>query len=130
TSYTHGRADSARNTSAFADHRHPTLDMSRASLIAAMRHHSEFERGSTALRVLGIGLITAMFAAAIGVIAVFTFAVTVDGHSMDPTLRTGDRLSSNFLSRDDIERFDLVEATEPGRSTRLVKRVIGMPGDT
>lgn len=88
------------------------------------------DRGSAAYRFVGIGALALFFLAAIGGIAAFTFAVTVDGHSMDPTLRTGDRLSANFLSRDDVQRFDLVEATEPGRSTRLVKRVIAMPGDT
>ncbi len=88
------------------------------------------ERGSAAHRVVGIGALVLFFVAAIGAIAVFTFAVTVDGHSMDPTLKTGDRLSANMFAKDDVERFDLVEAAEPGNGTHIVKRVIGMPGDT
>ncbi len=96
----------------------------------AMNHCPRPEHGRAAYRALGIGTLVLFFVAAIGGIAAFTFAVTVDGHSMDPTLRTGDRLTANFWSRDDVERFDLVEATEPGKSTRLVKRVIAIPGDT
>lgn len=88
------------------------------------------DRGSALPRALGIGALAVFFVVALAALALFTFAVTVDGRSMEPTLRTGDRLSANFLSRDGVERFDLVEITEPGKQTRLVKRVIGMPGDT
>lgn len=57
--------------------------------------------------------------------------VTVDGHSMDPTLANGEKL---FVLRvASIERFDIVvaqETDENGNSKRIVKRVIGTPGDT
>lgn len=58
--------------------------------------------------------------------------VKVDGHSMDPTLADGERLivlSTNVTS---VKRFDIVVAqeTEDGASKDIVKRVIGMPGDT
>lgn len=56
--------------------------------------------------------------------------VKVDGHSMDPTLADGERLI--VLSTTSIDRFDIVVAkeTEDGKTKEIVKRVIGMPGDT
>ena len=56
--------------------------------------------------------------------------VKVDGHSMDPTLAAGDRLI--VLDHTNINRFDIVVAkeTEDGQTKEIVKRVIGMPGDT
>lgn len=54
------------------------------------------------------------------------FPVQVEGHSMDPTLANGERLI--VLKTTSIERFDIVVADEDGKN--IVKRVIGMPGDT
>lgn len=56
--------------------------------------------------------------------------VKVDGHSMDPTLADGERLI--VLNHTKINRFDIVVAkeTEDGQTKEIVKRVIGMPGDT
>ena len=56
--------------------------------------------------------------------------VKVDGHSMDPTLADGERLI--VLDQTKINRFDIVVAkeTEDGQTKEIVKRVIGMPGDT
>ena len=56
--------------------------------------------------------------------------VKVEGHSMDPTLADGERLI--VLSTTSIDRFDIVVAkeTEDGKTKEIVKRVIGMPGDT
>ena len=56
--------------------------------------------------------------------------VKVEGHSMDPTLADGERLI--VLSHTSISRFDIIVASE-GEGTqekKIVKRVIGMPGDT
>ncbi|WP_265333823.1 signal peptidase I [Nocardioides sp. Kera G14] len=63
-----------------------------------------------------------------------TFSVTVSGDSMQPTLHPKDRLEVDLLHRKDVDRFDLVEAVEPGEAkfgggTDIVKRVIGLPGD-
>ena len=56
--------------------------------------------------------------------------VQVDGHSMDPTL--ADRQRVIVLKHTSIERFDIVVAkeVEEGKTKQIVKRVIGMPGDT
>ncbi|WP_161962506.1 signal peptidase I [Nocardioides speluncae] len=62
-------------------------------------------------------------------IAALTFSVQVSGTSMDPTLKEGDRLLVDFIGRDRIKRFDLVEAKPGEGSPTLVKRVVGMPGD-
>ena len=55
----------------------------------------------------------------------------VSGHSMDPTLADGEYLLEvRYLP---IDRFDIVvakETDENGNEKRIVKRVIGMPGDT
>lgn len=57
--------------------------------------------------------------------------VTVDGHSMDPTLQDKEHLI--MLKTTGIERFDIVvvsEKDETGEEKLIVKRIIGMPGDT
>lgn len=57
--------------------------------------------------------------------------VAVDGHSMDPTLADGERLFVVKTAK--VDRFDIVVASETdenGDSKKIVKRVIGMPGDT
>ena len=54
----------------------------------------------------------------------------VDGHSMYPTLNDGDRGFSSIIGRtlDGIERFDIVVIKTDEKL--LVKRVIGLPGET
>lgn len=57
--------------------------------------------------------------------------VVVDGHSMDPTLADKERLV--IVRKSTINRFDIVvakEETADGSTKDIVKRVIGMPGDT
>lgn len=57
--------------------------------------------------------------------------VSVDGHSMDPTLQHQEKLI--MLKTTSIDRFDIVVASEldaNGDEKLIVKRVIGMPGDT
>ena len=56
--------------------------------------------------------------------------VRVDGHSMDPTLADNEYLL--VINKLPINRFDIVVAseTENGKTKEIVKRVIGLPGDT
>ncbi|MGT2958539.1 signal peptidase I [Streptococcus bovimastitidis] len=56
--------------------------------------------------------------------------VRVDGHSMDPTLAHNERLI--VLNHTKIDRFDMIVAKEEenGQVKEIVKRVIGLPGDT
>ncbi|GAX48389.1 signal peptidase I [Pseudolactococcus reticulitermitis] len=58
--------------------------------------------------------------------------VLVEGHSMDPTLADKERLI--IIKTASIKRQDIVVAKEYNKETQttknIVKRVIGMPGDT
>lgn len=58
--------------------------------------------------------------------------VIVEGHSMDPTLADKERLI--IVKTAKIQRQDIVVAQEyskeDGKNKNIVKRVIGMPGDT
>ena len=56
--------------------------------------------------------------------------VRVDGHSMDPTLTDSEYLL--VINKLPIDRFDIVVAseTENGKTKEIVKRVIGLPGET
>lgn len=75
------------------------------------------------------------------VIVIRTFIATpvrVDGSSMDPTLKDGDILILNKLSRN-YKRFDIVvveikqkyykKGKVNYKTTKLVKRIIGLPGE-
>ncbi|NQN49212.1 signal peptidase I [Streptococcus suis] len=56
--------------------------------------------------------------------------VSVDGHSMDPTLQHQEKLI--MFKTTSIDRFDIVVASETdsdGTEKLIVKRVVGMPGD-
>ena len=56
--------------------------------------------------------------------------VRVDGSSMDSTLKDGDILILNKLDKN-YERFDVVvvNVTIDGKTSKLVKRIIGLPGE-
>ncbi|WP_293873425.1 signal peptidase I [Streptococcus sp. A12] len=56
--------------------------------------------------------------------------VRVDGHSMDPTLADSEYLL--VINKLPVDRFDIVVAseTENGKTKEIVKRVIGLPGET
>ncbi|MBD1380629.1 signal peptidase I [Metabacillus arenae] len=56
---------------------------------------------------------------------------TVDGVSMQPTIKEGKELRINRLSHrlNPIERFDIVVFYSPEKKESVVKRVIGVPGD-
>lgn len=64
------------------------------------------------------------------VVLIRTFIITpvrVDGKSMLPTLEHNQILLLSKISRD-FERFDIVVINK--NSTKLVKRIIGLPGET
>ncbi|MEU8524128.1 MULTISPECIES: signal peptidase I [Streptomyces] len=83
----------------------------------------------TARRVVGGLFGAALVLAAVGVAAVLTLSVRVDGHSMEPTLRAGERLLAAPDSGGEVRRFDVVLLRPAGREALVVKRVIGVPGD-
>ncbi len=56
------------------------------------------------------------------------FPAAVDGHSMDPTLATGDR--GIVLMHKKPKRFDIVTLDSHDSEEKIyIKRVIGLPGD-
>jgi signal peptidase I len=79
---------------------------------------------------LGWTALIAGLLALLTIVAALAFSVTVKGHSMEPTVHEGDRLLMKFWDRGTIERFDLVEARVGVAKTPVVKRVVGLPGDT
>ena len=54
--------------------------------------------------------------------------VRVDGDSMNKTFKNGDILILYKLSK--INRFDVIVLHEEKNNEKIIKRVIGMPGDT
>ncbi|MCR5299384.1 MAG: signal peptidase I [Erysipelotrichaceae bacterium] len=57
--------------------------------------------------------------------------VVVDGRSMEPLLTDGDRGFSFVITRRlGLERFDIVIVENEKTDGKLVKRIIGMPGET
>ena len=58
--------------------------------------------------------------------------VQVKGSSMFPTLKDGDFAFSNVLGKSigNIKRFDIVIIHIPEKNEYIVKRVIGLPGET
>ncbi|MBY8847359.1 signal peptidase I [Saccharothrix longispora] len=79
-------------------------------------------RGRVVSAVLGGGVSLLLVAA----LVVFALSSPVSGDSMNPGLRSGDRV----LALDDTpERLDVVTLRPPGGSATVVRRVIGVPGD-
>lgn len=82
--------------------------------------------------LIGVALVIAL------VIKTFLFqAFYIPSESMVPTLKVGDRVLVNKLSYDlhDVHRGDIIVFKAPPEARRdgiddLVKRVIGLPGDT
>ncbi len=70
----------------------------------------------------------------ISVILIRTFIVTpaiVDGASMDDTLADGQLVFINKLTYrfNDIKRFDIVVVSNEINNDKIIKRVIGLPGE-
>lgn len=85
--------------------------------------------GGAVRQVLGWSALVAFLLALLAIVAALAFSVHVRGQSMEPTLEEGDRLLIQFWKRDDIQRFDLVQARVGVAKSPVVKRVVGLPGD-
>lgn len=59
-------------------------------------------------------------------------SVMVDGSSMEPTLKEGDKAITDglFYKLFGIDRFDIVILEHKNFKEKLVKRVVGLPGET
>ncbi|MFF5506273.1 signal peptidase I [Streptomyces roseolus] len=80
-------------------------------------------------RVLGAVLGTGTLLCLLAGVAVTALGVRVDGSSMDPTLRPGDRVLVSPGSEGRVDRFDVVLLRGGRQDSLMVKRVIGLPGD-
>lgn len=58
--------------------------------------------------------------------------IKVEGESMYPTLNDGDFAVVNamYLSKEDIQRFDVVVLKSDILDKNIIKRIIGLPGET
>ncbi len=78
--------------------------------------------------------ICAVVALATFVVLFFCGRVTVQGHSMEPSLEDGDVVLVNrgVYHFDDPERFDVIvfERENNGVTKTYIKRIIGLPGET
>ena len=69
----------------------------------------------------------------IAIILIRLFIVTpvrVSGTSMYPTLKNGDIMLLNKTAKKKIKRYDVVVISKKFKGEELIKRVIGIPGDT
>lgn len=76
-----------------------------------------------------------IFAVIIITVLIFTkivIPVKIQGESMYPTLHNNDAIIVNslYLDRSDIKRFDIVVLKSDKLDEKIIKRVIGLPGDT
>ena len=66
-----------------------------------------------------------------GIPRIFIFDVSVvNGSSMDDTLKNGDVVVARKIGLDHFERGNIVTVQRSGSSGRLVKRIVGLPGET
>lgn len=87
------------------------------------RHKKKFDLAYTIIICLIIAKLITSF--------VFV-SVMVDGSSMFPTLNNGDKAITDafFYKAGGIDRFDIVIVEHKRYDSKLVKRVIGLPGET
>jgi signal peptidase I len=105
-------------------------DEQSSSLGDPSRDSSGFQAGpSTRMRYLAGGILGLLLIVAVAIAAVTLMADQVDGHSMNPTLKNGERFLVHPGTRGRTERFDVVVMHGGRTATPLVKRVIALPGD-
>jgi signal peptidase I len=91
-----------------------------------------FWRESDRRHYVTLLVLTALLAALVTLLNVVVSVTSIDGQSMEPTLRQGDRiLVTRGYDRPtvgDVVSFMAVERN--GQPIRLIKRVVALPGDT
>ncbi|WP_375180097.1 signal peptidase I [Enterococcus rotai] len=97
---------------------------SKKALLEAQKRRQKHKRKMMLFELLGAVLITS---AIVFILSIFLFALPkVEGYSMVPTLRDGDRVYVN--KRGKLKNFELVYVKIPGTKEKEIRRIIGMPG--
>ena len=90
------------------------------------------ENSNTKRHTLKVALMTAVITISL-VIVICVFFVSpmiVSGTSMYPTLENGDLIFVNKIGRNNIELNDIVVYQKPDSDILVIKRVVGVEGDT
>ena len=110
-----------------------TAKAEEAALPGTARETTGKKKKTVGQEILSWVFSFAVALAAALLIRAFLFTlITVDGTSIMETLQDGDRLYVSVLSArlGGYEHGDVVICQYPGRKDYIVKRVIGLPGDT
>ena len=91
---------------------------------------SEKKKTSDSLFLLGLLLVVLLMTAIIALNTFVFFNVRVSGPSMQPTLYTGDVLVANRYASVNRGSIVIIKGEKPGSNDLLIKRVIGLSGDT
>ncbi len=88
------------------------------------------------VKKLLIGLLTVFILAVVLIAGLFVYAsgnkaYVMDGPSMEPTINNGEKVKAKVVPANEVQRGDIIVFTSPiGENKRLLKRVVGLPGDT
>ncbi|MGX7150159.1 signal peptidase I [Enterococcus ureasiticus] len=97
---------------------------SKKALIEARKRRKKQKRKVLLLELLGAVVIAGFL---VFILSIFLFSLPkVEGYSMVPTLREGDRVYVNKLGK--LKTFELVYVRIPGTKEKEVRRIIGLPG--
>lgn len=88
------------------------------------------KKGSDIAFILTIFLLVAIMVVVIFLNTFVFFNVRVSGPSMQPTLYTGNVLVANRYGKIERGAIIIIKGEKPGSDDLLIKRVIGLPGDT
>ena len=88
------------------------------------------KKGSDIAFILTIFLLVAIMVVTIFLNTFVFFNVRVSGPSMQPTLYTGNVLVANRYGKIERGAIIIIKGEKPGSDDLLIKRVIGLPGDT
>jgi len=87
-------------------------------------------RSGHQIRYVAVALLAVLAAMGLlGAAAISILANKVVGHSMQPTLRNGQRFFITPGSASKIKRFDVIVLHARRGQDEIVKRVVGLPGD-
>lgn len=97
---------------------------SKKAVLAAKKRRQRQKLKIFLFELLGAVTITGIL---VLILSLFLFSLPkVEGYSMIPTLRDGDRVYVNKMGK--LKTFELVYVKIPGTKEKEIRRIIGMPG--